>query len=434
MDSKEKTSDFTVDRNTLLRYLLGGSLLGAGAGAATSLTNHFNVLRNKAKKDSDTSYDDNIIYVNVGGEKKAFSIDGSGDHANSGATLTASLIASLVGGIGSYNFVRNRYLNHRKKTLQEELDRKQQIYIDGVTKAKSSASQWGPLSQATGATAALLLLASLGTAATTNKILSNYFPGYKASPAAKAPRVVVRRRSSESGEGKEKHVEVSTGEGSPITAEEVGSLLNLKHASGGPSSVGGVVQFILQKGVKEAKEHIKRSGVEDFLRVADTLPENTYDKYTVKCANYCIALDPLLRNSFAPLIAADAYDDAPYHCKVAAEIEDVEVLDSLSGIFKSVIQASDEAEWGNVKEALGKISPMSAAQATGSKKALMGLLLADFVERRVDPDEETPETGMLDSAPSKVADPVVSEDKDVQEFIKQHPELVDIVVEESQNQ
>lgn len=175
-----------ASRAILRDFLLGGSLVGVAGGSAAALYQHLRKLQQKADAATDTSGDDNSLYVNVP--------DPARKQANFMDTWAPGL--ALVGGplaaIGTAEMVRRLYNRFRKQQLQKELDASQQLYLDSLRRP----GQGGEMKQAStlvGAAEALPLFLLLTSGLLSYETMKKQFPEVKPAQGSQAPRLVVRR-------------------------------------------------------------------------------------------------------------------------------------------------------------------------------------------------------------------------------------------------
>lgn len=131
-----KAGSFVDDRGKRLmgKYMLGGTALGGSAALATSLMNYLATLKQQGDEATDTSQDDDVLYLTLKNKNLNAPKVGKGT-ANKRASIGGGL--ALTGGalatLGTYSAVRHLYQKLKKKKLQSELDDAQQQFFDVVS-------------------------------------------------------------------------------------------------------------------------------------------------------------------------------------------------------------------------------------------------------------------------------------------------------------
>ena len=172
------------ETNLLLTYLAGGSLLGAGAGAVTSL------VRRSRKDAIDTPKAPGTVYVDENGEVKSAGVFTEG----------VGLGAGTLGAAGAYALTTNFFRQLEKKRLQEELEDAQEEHLKQLAKPPVKEASDGtvgghtPLGWAGNiAVASPFVLAAI-SGVLANKALERYFPEGQANvepePDADIRRIV----------------------------------------------------------------------------------------------------------------------------------------------------------------------------------------------------------------------------------------------------
>lgn len=419
---------------TVLRYLAGGTLVGGGLGASTSLVNHLKSLHAKQKAMKDTSFDDDTLYVNI----PASGVKSAAD--NNASTYMAAVLASLLGGVGAYTGARNTYLQKRKREAQKSVDASQDLYLDRLLQGqqmRSKTAGWSEKlaggegfsagSKITGGGAAILALLALGSAAASNAALSNYFPGYT-KPELKRPRRVVIRR-----QGMEKE---APAEMSGISQGEIENLMRMKEASGQPGILSGLISAVAQGRYDDVRESVERDGLDatlDMLSGAEKVATNRYHR---DLAVSLIATDPLLSQATLPYVAADAADMMPSYCKVASQPELSAFLPELRGMAEAAGELGRRAQWEPViKRALHRQGVKEAAvrgrlhghvlESALPQKALMGMLMLNYLGDKDSEEEKNDQASTLAASTAEESNSVdvSSTDAEADAFLQQYPDL-----------
>lgn len=186
-----------VDWGTVAKLFGGGALLGGGAGAVTSYLRHMEALKHDLAKQTDTSEDDDVLYVELPADrmKKKAAQD-----ETSGATFALGSLGALLGAMAAYNGVRRFYNGNRKKDLQAQLDAAQHLHVDKLQEVAGKQASFPALSVASGTVGLTALLTALGTAAVANRTLNKQFPVVRPPDRDKPRRVVLRQKPAEAAE------------------------------------------------------------------------------------------------------------------------------------------------------------------------------------------------------------------------------------------
>ena len=130
-------------RRLIGKYLLGGAAAGTSAALATSLVNYYRTLQREADAASDTSKDDDILYLNLrqnptNAPKKVKGTQASQEAKTASISGGLAITGGALAGLGSYAAVRKLYQDYKKKRLQEQLDAAQQGFFDVVSQEASA--------------------------------------------------------------------------------------------------------------------------------------------------------------------------------------------------------------------------------------------------------------------------------------------------------
>lgn len=184
------------------KYLLGGVAAGGSAALATSLINYYNMLREEAARKTDTSQDDDILYLTMRNSNAPKKVDGTQQPKTASIAGGLAITGGALAGMGTYALVRKLYQKYKKQRLQQQLDQAQQGFFDVVSQeasAEKRAAQGKPmggLEFATSMPVTLTLLAALASGALTHKALEKTFPRPK-KPVTQNPRKIVLRKQEE---------------------------------------------------------------------------------------------------------------------------------------------------------------------------------------------------------------------------------------------
>jgi hypothetical protein len=183
----------------LRKFLTGGIAGGTSVGLGLALMNYIKDLHTETK--TDTSGDDNILYVDV---PTAPQVPGAPRRKQATVSGGLGATAAVLGALGSAAAVRKLFQEFKKKELQQQLDKAQVAYTgkvvaeaDDMNKKSSAGVSMRPGDIATSTPLAMVLLTTLASGALTYKGLNKYFPAAKRPTSMEPKRVVIRRKKPE---------------------------------------------------------------------------------------------------------------------------------------------------------------------------------------------------------------------------------------------
>ena len=344
-----------VDWTTVAKMFAGGSLVGAGTGAALSFVRHMQNLKEKAKQEEDTAKDDDILYLNLPPKKAS-------DSASAG-TFALGGMAGLAGTVMAYNMVRSMYTKMRRKQVQDELDKEQQIYLGGLSGTadpmSKQSSQFSIMSKGIGGAYLATLLTALGSAVIANRVLQKHFPPLKSPTEGKPRKIVVRTQRPN--QPPEEEVDTPA-EVNPDVVENLARVhlaakeaatydQRERHLSLQDDGIEDLVCAIASGRGDEIRSNIQAMGVNATM---DTVKGAHFEKLASldrDAAVTVMANDPLISQAIAPLLASSFVDISMGLCKVAQNIE-ARFRDDLVGLAKAATHIERQAIAGAmVKEA-----------------------------------------------------------------------------------
>jgi hypothetical protein len=322
------------DKQILKKFILGGASIGAGTALITSLLNYMGRLKDRTKEDS--GQDDETLYINIPTQKEASVL-------NTGAAMAAGALASM----GSYALIRRLYTEMLKRELQKEVDEAQQIHLQALQEeaereSKKAASTKQPegkplgvLETVTSIPVASALLLALASGVLTNHMLDKTFPAIE-KPKFKRPRRIVLREVQVNKKDNEKADALAVTETNPYAntpikeqqkvATFVGDELdgldyvaNIVMSQPGfdrkselPDLVGAVASGRANEFFKVAHELGHDAAFSVIKGASDVLNDN----------NRVMAIAATLRSPLVgpiaqTMVAAEAFDMFPNHCKMA---------------------------------------------------------------------------------------------------------------------
>lgn len=314
-----QTKSADIDWSLVLKMLAGGALTGGGLAAATSAFRHIDSLQHKVKRQQDTSQDDDILYLNLPPKKAS---------ANA-ATFATGGLAGILGTYLAYNLVRGQVQKMRKKELQKELDQSQQVYLGGLTK---QASQFPVVSKVVGTGYLAALMAALGSAVITNRVLQKQFPAIK-PPNRDKPRKIVLRTGKE---------EAAVEAPDKVTPDMVEGMMHTHLQQTKAASESGFADLVAAAAQGRCNEIYNNSWDLDLM--FDTVKGARFTKvssFHERLAVTWLSNQPQISAAITPLLAAELQTTTPGWHKLASHIEP-EFHDDLANYFADLVP-----EWRN---------------------------------------------------------------------------------------
>ena len=238
------------------KFMGGGLMLGGSAAAGMALIKLLNRLYDKRDADSSTSYDDDVLYLNL--DKQA-----SEKEANSTEALTSYLGALLAGYVG-YKGVSSIFNKVRENQLQKELDQAQNLYMsrlrgEGFGKEAQDKKAYSNMDNLGAAAIGVPLLIALLSGVMTNKILSKAKPGLsKGQRPQKVRKLVVKSRNPDRPETSVDDVADMDPNGEDI--ENLMRTVMSKESSSIESGFADLVTKVANGGFDEFKDNFKKYG------------------------------------------------------------------------------------------------------------------------------------------------------------------------------
>jgi len=430
------SSNHLIDRDLLLKNLMGGGAVGVGIGGALALIHHLRELKSMARNQRDTSRDDNVVDITL-----------LGKHASDDSVNAAvNLLAALGGGMGGVLLMRKLQKDMQSREIQESIDRHQKMYFrsrqdelrlgkggdpeHGTAHDKYAGDKhavlgdFGYFSTMGGSTLALAALAALGSGALTKKILDKHFP--KVKPAQR-PMAVNIRREAHAEEPDRDAIEA-------LVRTQMG-----KRSSELRDLVGAVA-----RGRKAELEHVLEHAGEDAMwdLAKSASSRGRVPGWKNNMAIFVVSHDPVLSVPASIAAARDFADDGPMFVKTAAALStdySAHLEGVMSGLgclhraaaFEPILRALDlPEEYAPVEdftiddERLDKSAAVMAGSMarkklydkTGSGWALPALVTVDMATRYMGEDGKGKE-----EEPSPEIDIeflLEDDDADIREFVE----------------
>jgi hypothetical protein len=398
------------DKQILKKFILGGASIGAGTALVTSLLNYMGRLKDRTKEDS--SQDDETLYIDVPVQKEASVL-------NTGAAMAAGALATM----GSYALVRRLYKEMLKRELQKEVDEAQQIHLQALQEEaekeykKSAAVQQpagkplGVLETVTSIPVASALLLALASGALTNHMLDKTFPAIE-KPKFKRPRRIVLREVQVNKKDDEQSDELAATETNPYANTPMEEQKKVATFVGdeldGMDYVANIVMsqpgFERKSELSDLVGAVASGRANEFFKVAHELGHDAAFS-VIKGAsdvlndnNRVMAIAATLRSPLVgpiaqAMVAAEAFDMFPNHCKMARHFDETEER----ALFALACWAGACLKSAAVKS-VGAVEKIDPALLEEIKKIIETSDLPDrFEQESINKNESKNEEGSEDS-------------------------------------
>lgn len=420
-----------------MRVLAGGSLIGGGIGATTTLLNHLHTLQEKAHDFEEPPPDPNTLYLNLTTppgkpvqkpmHKRAHS------HANNAWTFALSGLGGLAGTYGAYNLVRDMHQSLRKKQLQKELESAQQIYLGNLGTMRGlqkEAGQFSMLTKGVGTAYLTALLAALGSGVITNRILQKQFPATE-DPNRDRPRRIVIRSANKAGVPEGDDQSFTPKSESP---EAIESLLRTQMGNSKAASASGFGDLVNAAAAGQCdyiRSQLERGNSNGVALMFSAIDGSEYIKTSSVNRNLAlswVAHDPLVSSAIGPVLAAEFYDWASGICKLAGYIdqEDPAMGDALVGVAEEVTKLMRRGGYAKVA------AHAKLAEHDGLPGPFKAVFMADALKKLLESGQEgeaqIPSTGNI---PSSTDSPTMHgvnmeiQDDDAANFVQKNRNLVE---------
>ena len=310
-----------LNLGNIAKFTGGGALTGAGIAAL--LTYIRDTKKNVSEMQEDTSLDDDVLYIK--GKKKTKKASSGLDNftstvvdnpvPDSSLQKALSLIGAVGGGLAGYKGISSLYSAIKKRQLQEELDNAQVAYMSQLTnKRDKERNKYASTSSTAGAAALTgLLTLALASGVISYKTLDKYFPKRKAQPTPGGKPIsmmpekikVLGRRNKVVGE-------VDT-DGEQNDADKIEGLIRTTIADQETSKQAGfddLLAAVATGRTAEIKDNLQYGIDHTFDMVKGAAKTEISDKQ-LNLAIGVVARDPMLKEAFAPLFAAEFANMSP---------------------------------------------------------------------------------------------------------------------------
>jgi hypothetical protein len=200
-----------VDKQMLIKFLLGGAAIGGSAAVGTSLLNHLGQMSQEGLRKKQLDDDTITVYLNRKKDKeKTNSKYASEMEKEAFMTGGAGVATGVLSTLGSYALVRQMYQEMKKRRMQKMLDEAQVGFADtsmeeadaALKQANQGGRPFGPGDLLTSSPVAAALLTMIGTGALSNSYLNKTFPAVRSAKPSKPRRIVVKYKDEEQEEEK----------------------------------------------------------------------------------------------------------------------------------------------------------------------------------------------------------------------------------------
>ena len=333
-----------LNLQNIAKFTGGGALTGAGIAAL--LTYIRDTKKNVDATKKDTSLDDDVLYIK--GKKKQANQSGIENFdtteidnmvPDSGLQKTLSLLGALGGGIAGYKGITSLYGAIKKKQLQDELDSAQVAYMSQLTdrRDKERRKYASTSSYVSAATMTGLLTLALASGVISYKTLDKYFPKRKQlnAPGGKQLSMmpqkikVLGRRNKVVGE-------VDTDD-KPDDADKIEGLIRTTVADQQTSKQAGfddLLAAVASGRAEEIKENLQY-GIDHAFDMVKGASKTEVSDRKLNLAIGLVARDPMLKEAFAPLFAAEFAHMSPGIYDAVAKMSDQErdAFEKIAGGF-----------------------------------------------------------------------------------------------------
>jgi hypothetical protein len=412
-----------IDWPTVMKLFAGGALTGAGVGAGTSLAHYLQSIDEKARRQSDTSYDDDVLYVDLPpkgqplANRRAINAP-KWASANSVGTFVAGSTAGLAGTYLAYNAIRNMYNEARKKQLQKELDAAHHVYVGNLgnqSDVQKAASQFGMLTKGVGVPYLALLLGALGTGVVANKALNKFFPPLERPYGTRPRKIVIRSQNPDN--------DVVDEPSGGVTPDEVEHLVRTTAADPKSASVdGGIADLIAAAAAGRCDEIRDNIGIGvDFM--LDTVKGARFEPVSSVNQNLAIswiAADPIVSEAIQPVLAAEFHDMSPGIFKLASHIPKI-YHDDLVGIVKVAMQECRKANYAKLAAYIPALKEAGSMPAMLASDLLTTMLVSEGLKRTLNDGSER-NVDVADR-PSHISTPISKDSPDMAAYRRGQTQL-----------
>jgi hypothetical protein len=417
-----------IDWNKVAPMMSGGLMLGGGVGAAVALYKLMNRLNENRKKEKDTSYDDDTLYLTTTAPDPEDAKSASEKKATSPTTVLAGGLGGLLAAYVGYKGVDAIYNKVRQSRLQAELDEAQNIYLDRLQQGKQASMEKEALGSnldrmGAGAMAVPLLVA-LGSALITNRVMSKANPKIK-KPGKNNLRKIVLKSPEKKTVKEEKKVEEPKQEPAQeerpdgITEEDLQNLMQLSMAKS--SSIRDLVCAHATDGFDNILDNFKEYGL---FTTMDLNKGASSDDITFEQKSKSIealSKQAAMQDSLALYCASEFFDISPTLCKNASLLEDgdAEALVDFSREFYSDCTKNKHSKSAAAAAIALSLLQQPDVNESDSEGLQIGNSQDSESKKRPDEDSENTVDGVhLDAT-----------DEEAQQFLEKYKDVIDAALD-----
>jgi hypothetical protein len=307
-----ETGDVNWDR--VMKFLGGGALVGGGIASTIALYKFLSRLGDKRDSSTDTSYDDDVMYINLPNKSA------STKEANNPDTALMSYMGMVLAGYLGYKGVTTIFNKVREKQLQTELDQAQNIYMDRLSggalgKEASTKKAFSGMDNLGAFGLGVPILIALMSGILTNKVLSKGSPSLKRQGAKdKIKKLVIRRKESED--------EIADMEPNGEDLEGLMRTTMSKESRAIDSGYADMIAKVASGGLDEFKSLVREYGFNDSLDMIKGARLEKTSELKKSLAVSLVCHDPMLKEPLGVSLASEFFDMGPGICKAASNIEE----------------------------------------------------------------------------------------------------------------
>lgn len=323
------------DTHLIKQLALSGGYAGAGVGAGVGIYQYLKYLADRSnQKAQQKRYDDDVMYMDMPVDN---TIQKQASPLGTGVAVTGSLLTGIVG----YLLARKASQAMQKKTLQNDLDQSQQMYLGNIMNKDASVVDSiprRPLSNSElgfSSPVSLALISALAGGITSYKALESQFPlaDYKKNLRRKPKQLKLRYTyQGKPIPGEEATVPVAddSNESEVVKTAHVLDdndyrhieefLCNISWGMTKRSFVRDLVYAVDKEGLTAIEDKIQEGNILDFV---DTLPDAQYvDSDVARVIMSKLAHSEVVRPIAYILSATTFSDNAPYFYKKAGVLDE----------------------------------------------------------------------------------------------------------------
>ena len=310
-----------IDWNKVAPMMSGGLMLGGGVGAAVALYKLINRLNENRKKEKDTSYDDDTLYLTTTAPDPEDAKVANEKKATSPTTVLAGGIGGLLAAYLGYKGVDAIYNKVRQSRLQSELDEAQNIYLDRLQQDKKASMEkeaiGSNLDRMGAGAMAVPLLVALGSALITNRVMSKANPKIKKPGKNSLRKIVVKSPEKKKvKEDKAPAEEPANERPDGVTEEDLQNLMQLSMAKS--SGLRDIVHEHASNGFENITDNFKEYGLFTAMDMVKGASNESITETQKFSSVDSLSKSAIMQDSLALYCASEFFDMTPTLCKNAS--------------------------------------------------------------------------------------------------------------------